>query len=89
MSYTFFAERLQQRFRLSGDSGVVLELLQAERTTASMPGVDAYNLLFSGPLPALPQATYTLEDPEHGALDIFLVPVARQGETIHYQAVFN
>lgn len=89
LSYTFFAERLQQRFPLTAHPGVELELFEVERFTASLPGVDAYSLLFRGPLPALPQAIYTLDDPEHGGLDLFLVPVARVGEAIHYQAVFN
>jgi len=89
LSYSFFADRLQQRFRVTAHAGVELQLLEADQVAASLPGHQAFTLLFSGPLPALPQDIYTLDAPAHGELDLFLVPVAREGDAIHYQAIFN
>ena len=48
-----------------------------------------------GPLFRIPgetvlgQSTYTLEHPEIGRLDLFLVPVARDEQGVQYEAVIN
>lgn len=50
----------------------------------------AFSLLFHGPqTPFMPQATYRLQHAELGALEIFLVPVARDQDGFQYEAVFN
>lgn len=36
-----------------------------------------------------PQGIYRLDHPRHGALDLFLVPVAADAGTVTYEAVFN
>jgi len=35
------------------------------------------------------QGIYRLEDHELGAMDLFLVPVSRDAEGLHFEAVFN
>lgn len=51
----------------------------------------AFSVLFLGPPAAavLPQATYRLEHEALGGLEIFLVPVGRDGDRVRYEAVFN
>lgn len=72
-----------------------LELLEARTIDAGAPasGSDGtrapFSLLFRGPLePALPQRIYRLEHEAVGALEIFIVPVARDASGVHYQAIF-
>ncbi|WP_448663966.1 DUF6916 family protein [Sphingomonas sp. CJ20] len=51
---------------------------------------DPFSLLFkSRSSIILPQRTYRVKNPAIGELDMFLVPVARDGADIVYQAVFN
>lgn len=47
-----------------------------------------YSLLFSNTA-AMPQQTWRLVHPELGRIDVFLVPVARQGELTYYEALFQ
>ncbi len=61
-------------------------------TTHIMPGMlrAPFSLVFrSGSAIVLPQQIYRLKNASLGALDIFLVPVARDKQGIVYQAVFN
>ena len=51
---------------------------------------EQFSLHFKGPAaPALPQQIYRLEHPALGALEIFLVPIRRDGEGMTYEAVFT
>lgn len=53
-------------------------------------GKTAFRLEFSGPpQPLLGQHTYRLQHADLGAVDLFLVPVARDDESATYEAVFN
>jgi len=50
----------------------------------------AFSLFFHGPqTPFLQQAIYKLQHAELGALEIFLVPIARDKDGFEYEAVFN
>ncbi len=56
---------------------------------AATPGASApFSLLFRN-VASLPQQIHTLVHPSLGEVDIFLVPVARDGDATVYQAVFN
>ena len=86
-----FAGQVNSIFSLAGDAGaaLVLELCQvsALRVTRRQ---EVFSLLFKGPLDRLlPQQIYCLQHEKLGWLDIFLVPVQRDGEAIYYEAVFN
>jgi hypothetical protein len=49
-----------------------------------------FALLFSGPADALlPQGVVALEHVTLGRLEIFLVPIGRDADGLHYEAVFN
>ncbi len=45
---------------------------------------------FTGPLqPELPQATFAVSHEQAGDVDLFIVPVARTADAMHYEAVFG
>ncbi len=49
-----------------------------------------FTLTFRGPhQPILPQRIYTLENPDHGCLSIFLVPIGPDESGMRYEAVFS
>jgi hypothetical protein len=53
-------------------------------------GKTAFRLEFSGPAqPLLEQRTYRRQHPALGAIDLFIVPLARDEESATYEAVVN
>lgn len=69
---------------------MALKLVEVSKGGHPGPGREPFSLTFSGPLePFLPQATYSFEHELLGALDIFIVPVGRDAESVQYEAVFN
>jgi hypothetical protein len=51
---------------------------------------EQFSLHLRGPrTPALPQRIYRLEHAQLGALDLFLVPIGRDGSGMTYEAVFT
>ncbi len=86
-----FAPHVDEKFVLKHDGGDVdLVLVEAtDKTTPGVPG-EQFSLLFRGPLrPALAQHIYTLDHPEMGGLELFLVPVAEKESGRLYEAFFN
>lgn len=93
-----FSPHLGSVFQLSIPSAALLELkLIAVAPYTAHPAPKnwelsrriPFSLLFRGPLEiVLPQRTYSLEHPQMGKLDIFLVPVARKHDGMEYEAVF-
>jgi hypothetical protein len=97
LTATSFAPAVGETFALdAGDAGRLgVELLEARLHDPDAPAQDAsggrapFTLTFRGPLePVLPQSIYRLEHESVGALDIFIVPVARDGAGTTYEAVF-
>lgn len=76
-----------------GAASVPLTLAQAEPLAGDVRGVARrvpFSLMFrSTSAVVLPQQTYRLRNASLGALDVFLVPVARERAGIVYQAVYN
>lgn len=73
-----------------GDSQTAeLELISAT-DVGSSPRQAQFSLVFKGP-PEGPAAQniFRLEHEELGALDLFLVPIARDKDGLTYEAVFN
>jgi len=88
-----FAECGSKEYRVKLEDGteLTLELAEASPLELSSKGGarEQFSLLFNGPAePLLPQAIYTLENAELGTIEIFLVPVAADGEGVDYEAVF-
>ena len=98
LSFATFKELLKTRFRVevSPATTVELELIEAEFTgeaakdKSNAPMYQNFSLNFAGPAaPPLMQRTYLFEHDKIGAFDLFIVPMAAEGGTIRYQAVFN
>jgi len=88
-----FAECGAKEYLVKLEDGESLTLELAEASPLSLPSKgsarEQFSLLFNGPAePLLPQAIYTLENAELGTIEIFLVPVAADGEGVDYEAVF-
>lgn len=57
---------------------------------ASSPRNAPFAVALAGPRdPLLPQGIYPMIHPEHGQLDLFVVPMARDQANSHYELVFN
>jgi len=90
-----FSALLQQTFRLSyHPQAAPLDLALVEVSEWGEPpqpgGRRPFSLLFRGPRePLLPQRIYTLEHPQTGVLEIFLVPLGPDDTGQVYQAVFS
>ena len=86
-----FAGCLHSRFRVAAElpGEFDLELVQVSELRTSSHQVN-FSIIFQGPQERfLPQRIYRLNHDRLGDLELFLVPVSRQGETILYEAVFN
>ncbi len=88
MTLEHFRTLLTQEFKLE-KSDVAFTLLEAnaQSTRESAPRT-AFSLLFASPVPA-PQGTYALLHNSLGRLEIFLVPIAKDGEGVQLEAVFS
>lgn len=85
-----FAAQAGTNFAVSGLDGVSLHLFDAAPLNAAAPNDSQFSLMFRGPAaPLLEQATHALAHPVMGEFAIFLVPVARDAQGIHYQAIFS
>jgi hypothetical protein len=81
------------RVRARGaDVDLVLIEVRAGRSRPSRPGIrpEPFSLLFRGAMASpLTQGLYPLEHPQLPGLELFIVPVGRDTEGLHYEAVFN
>ncbi len=86
-----FAARVDERFTMhAGHERVELTLVEAKPLGASQREGGAFSLEFraAGDSHA-PQATYTLENEHLGQLEVFLVPLGADAESMRYEAVFT
>jgi hypothetical protein len=86
-----FAGCLHSMFRVMNDPRIELDLELAQvsemRTTSSS---QVFSILFRGPAGwFMPQHIYRLGHDRLGELELFLVPIGKEGESILYEAVFN
>jgi hypothetical protein len=91
-----FATLIDTEFRLfpeaDAEAALPFRLTAVDRLASSGTGArpEPFSLIFDGPdQPLLAQRIYHLEHDAMPALDIFLVPVARAGNRVRYQAIFN
>jgi hypothetical protein len=84
--------QLNTKFRIGVETekAVELELVEVEGH-GDVPGqTERFSALFRGPLDLfLPQNTYRMEHEQYGGVEIFIVPIRKDGEGIYYEAVFN
>ncbi len=88
--------RTRFRVEVAPTTTVELELIEVECADAgatSKPNVlpyEHFSLIFAGAAEdRLPQRTYRFQHEKLGRFEVFIVPIAAEGERIRYQAVFN
>jgi len=86
-----FTENIGTVFRFPWAEGQVIDLTLAEVVDhGSTDRQQQFSLIFHGPVDAPPrQGIYQLQHSSLGALDLFLVPVARDATGLAYEAVIN
>ncbi len=89
-----FANHRGETFKIHYGEGETLEVALVETRglgSGQRTERSAFSVLFrGGPKDQfLPQATYRLEHPDLGALDLFLVPLGPDDQGMRYEAVFN
>ena len=90
-----FETRLNQSFRLRGDSGdLQLELIEASAIGSADQPSDGkrapFSLLFRGPgdVP-MAQRMYDVEHQAMGRLSLFIVPIGPDDRGMLYEVIFN
>ena len=89
-----FSQHVGTKFHLKADQREIeLELIEVKGYTSQeieQGGMERFSVFFAGPGdPFLPQQVYRLEHERMGEFEIFLVPVAGDGKSFRYEAVFN
>jgi hypothetical protein len=84
-----FAARVGEPFRLA--DGTVYELVEAVGTGAAGAAPRApFSLVFAAPPDSVrPQGIEALTNEHLGTLEVFLVPIGRDGTAVRYQAIFT
>jgi hypothetical protein len=86
------AAQLNTKFRINVEPEKTDELELVEvQAHGDVPGqTERFSALFRGDANRLlPQSTYRMEHEGFGSVEIFIVPIRRDGEGIYYEAVFN
>jgi hypothetical protein len=95
VTHAEFEECLDQAFRLHVDEArcIDLKLTRVDPRGPVEPESGLrrpFSLIFEAHADApLPQRTYQVEHAVMGRLDLFLVPIGREGGCVLYEAVFN
>ena len=86
-----FRSALQDGFVVEhGEARIELRLGEVQSLGDGYAEREAFALTFLGPVePLLSQATYRLVHEGLGALDVFIVPVARDAGAASYEAIFT
>jgi hypothetical protein len=90
--YALFARTVGHRFSvpLAAGSTVELELVALTGDPPRAGEPSSFSVFFLGSaVDALAQGTYELTHPVEGTCALFIVPVAREGDSIRYEAVFT
>jgi uncharacterized protein DUF6916 len=89
-----FAGREGEAFAIElADATLELTLAEVERMPEDWGRTDQrvpFSVVFHGPLEsALPQQIWPLDHADLGRLEVFLVPLGPEGDSMTYQAVFT
>jgi uncharacterized protein DUF6916 len=83
-----FAARVGEAFAMA-DGGVLTLAAAVALPTAPDAPRPQFSLDFAGSPDVIhPQSIYALTNEHLGTLEIFLVPISRDADAVHYQAVF-
>ncbi len=91
LTYKDFRENQNSVFEvvLQSDSKVELKLSEVSEKSVSA-NYERFSLIFHGPSEHfLHQAIYKFEHSNMGEFEMFIVPVGRSQNGLHYEAVFN
>jgi hypothetical protein len=85
-----FSDHVGATYRVqAGEASLALTLDRVEELRRSVREAGSFRLEFLGPAePLLPQAIYPVARDEE-AVEMFIVPIAREAGGIRYEAVFN
>ena len=86
------SEQLNTKFRVGAgaDKVVELELVEVEGHGDVAGQAGRFSIYFRGPLEHFfPQSIYRMGHEQLGDVEIFIVPIRKDGEGIYYEAVFN
>lgn len=100
ISRTDYLQQLNTVFRVTNYSApsetrapVALRLVNVSESTVRPAGerrFEAYSILFEGPAASLEQQTVTIQHPQLGEQQLFLVPVGKPGQAAaFYEASFS
>jgi len=99
LPFSEFCKLLHSRFRIQVNATLTVEMVLVEAThhgagsagwNLGAEATETFSLYFVGPPQAqLPQQIHTLTHPDHGELELFLVPIEKIKEGIKYEAAFN
>jgi hypothetical protein len=83
-----FSAHLHTNFRIprADADPALLELVEVVELNLS-PAMEQFSVFFLGP-PTLGQGTRSVEHDKMGSFDLFLVPVAAEGDRVRYEAAF-
>jgi hypothetical protein len=98
-SYSTFADRIGETFRLQIDAARSVDIVLTTATDLAdndwgYPATDdrrtPFSVVFVGPSDVvLPQHNYRLESDTLGSFDLFIVPIGRGAGGVRYEAVFT
>ena len=67
-----------------------MEVLQLRDLPRVSPRAEPFAVVLGGPsAPMLQQGIHALIHPDHGRLDVFMVPIGRNAGGVHYEIIFN
>lgn len=92
ISRSDFEPLVGTQFEIRGGGGapVALRLSTVRNLGAAPRPGGAFALTFAGPAaPLLPQATYSMTSEALGSIDIFIVPIGRDGDGVLYEAIYT
>ena len=90
LTHSAFKQHEKTAFTLKGaPKSTELHLYEVAESPHTPEGYESFSLVFACKDGFLEQATYTLEHPEMKEMDVFLVPISQDGDTVYYESVFN
>jgi hypothetical protein len=90
-----FAANLNSTFRVKADASqpIELKLIEVKGHQSELhprPDMERFSVFFVGPEDYfLPQSMYSLTHEEMGDFDVFLVPLGKEADGYHYEAIYN
>jgi len=66
-----------------------LDVTELRRLPPTPQRPSPFSMVLAGPLPMLGQGIHALWHPQHGRLELFMVPVGLKGDRVFYELVFN